>query len=100
MRQSLGQAVSNHFIGWHVREVNPSSGYLISDIVVLDVDMLRSRVEDRVVGESDGALIVSPQWDCVGDEVQSSSLWCDLADRELFRFPLKSYRPRARRWCC
>ena len=42
--------------------------------MVLDVDMFRSRLEDGVVGASNGALIVSFQRDFIGDKVLLSLL--------------------------
>lgn len=69
VRQRLSQAIGNHLISGHVSEVDFSSSYLVPDVVVLDVDMLHLRVKDRVVGGSNGALIVSSQRDCIGNEV-------------------------------
>ncbi len=39
VRQRFGQAVSNHLGGGHVRQLNPSSRYLIPNVIVLDINM-------------------------------------------------------------
>lgn len=47
--QRLCQAVCNHLGGGHVGQLDSFRSNLISDIVVLDVNMLCSRVENRIV---------------------------------------------------
>ena len=74
VRQRLGQAVGDHLVSGYVGEVDSSSSHLVSYLVVLNVNILRLRVEDGIVGKSNKTLIVSSQRDCIGDEVRSSSL--------------------------
>lgn len=63
MRQGLGQAVYNHLLGWNVREFNPFRSYFITDVMMLDVNMLRPGVENRIICKRYGALVITFQWD-------------------------------------
>lgn len=63
VRQGLCQAVCNHLLSWNVRELDSFRGHFVTDIVMLDVNMLCSGVEDGVVSKSYGALIVTLQRD-------------------------------------
>ena len=69
MYQKLGHVVGNHLVSRHVSKVDFSSNYLISDIMILDVNVLCLRMEDGVVDESNRALIISFQKDCISDRV-------------------------------
>lgn len=57
-RQGLGQSIGNHLIGGHVGELDPICRHLISNIPMLDVDMLGLGVEDRIVSQSHRSLFV------------------------------------------
>lgn len=60
--QSLCQAICDHLIGWDVGKLDPFGSHLIADIMVLNVDVFCSRMENRIVGQGYGALVVSFQW--------------------------------------
>lgn len=51
--QGLCKAVGNHLVGWNVGKLDSSCSHLVTDVVVLDVDMLRPGMEDRVVCQCD-----------------------------------------------
>ena len=51
--QGLREAVGHHLVSWNVGELDSSCSHLITDVVVLDIDMLRLGVEDRVVCQCD-----------------------------------------------
>lgn len=44
--KSFCQAVGNHLRGWDVGQVDSSRGYLVFDVMMLDVDVLGSCMED------------------------------------------------------
>lgn len=68
IRQKLGQAVSNHLVNGHIGKVNSSNSYFVSDVMVLDIDVLCLRIEDRILSKSNGDLIVFSQKDCIDDK--------------------------------
>ena len=51
MGQCLCKAVGNHLISWNVGQLNSLCSHLIADVVVLNVNLLYPRVENRVVGQ-------------------------------------------------
>ena len=53
--------VGNHLFGRDIRKLDFLCSYLISNVVVLDVDVLRSRMEDWIVSQSYGPLVVAFQ---------------------------------------
>ncbi len=61
--QGLCKAVCNYLVGWDIREFDSLWGHLITDVVVLDIDMFGPGVEDWVVGQSYRSLVVACQWD-------------------------------------
>lgn len=69
MRQRLGLAVGNHIVNKHVNEVDSSNSYLVSNVMMLDINLLCLRVKNRIVNKSNGALIVSSQRDYICNKV-------------------------------
>ena len=51
--QGLPEAVSNHLISWNVGELDSSCSHLVTDVVMLDIDMFCLGVEDKVVCKCD-----------------------------------------------
>lgn len=49
----------DHLRRWNILEVNSPSSYLVTNVVVLNVNVLRSSVVGWIVGEGDGALVVA-----------------------------------------
>lgn len=72
MYQRFSEAVGDYLVSRYIREVNSTSGYLISDVVVLDIDVFDSRMKDWIVGKGNRALVVTFQKDW-GSKVQLSS---------------------------
>lgn len=47
--QSLCKVVGNHLVSWNIKKFNSSCSYLITDVVVLDINILCSKVKDKIV---------------------------------------------------
>ena len=62
--QRFGQAISNHLGGGHVHQFYLSGRYLILNVIMLGVDMLCFGVENWIVRQGNGALIVAFERDC------------------------------------
>lgn len=83
MCQRFGQTIGDYLVSGQISEIDFSSNYLISDVVMLDINMICLKVKDGVVGKSNRALIVFSQRDSIGNEFQSSSLECCLIANEI-----------------
>lgn len=57
--QRLNETVGNYFVSGYIYEIDSTSGYLISDIMILNINVFGSRIKDWVVGKSNQALIVA-----------------------------------------
>ena len=57
-RQWLGEHVSHHVVGADVRRGDGAGRHLLSDVVVLDVDVFGALVVFRVLAQCDGTLAV------------------------------------------
>lgn len=49
---SFCQAIGNHLICLDISQLDPLNGYLISNVIMLNVDMLSFRVKDKGVCQS------------------------------------------------
>lgn len=56
--KSFCQAVGNHLRGWDVGQVDSSREYLVSDVIMLDVDVLGSCMEDWIMSKCSRSLII------------------------------------------
>ncbi len=45
--ESLCKAVCNHLVGWNVREFDSLRGHLVTDVVVLDIDVFAGGAENQ-----------------------------------------------------
>ena len=57
------QPIGNDLGSWDVLEINPPSSHFVTDLVVLDVNVLCSSMVDWVVGKSDRALVIAFEGD-------------------------------------
>ena len=60
--QCLCKAIGNHLISWYVRKYDSLCSYFITNVVVLNIDMFCTKVENRVLG----ALLISSYHFLVG----------------------------------
>ncbi len=51
--QGLREAVSNYLVSWNVGKLDSSCSHFVTDVVMLDIDILRPGVKDRVVCQCD-----------------------------------------------
>ncbi len=51
--QGLREAVGYHLVSWNVEELDSSCSHLVTDVVMLDIDMFCPGVKDRVVCQYD-----------------------------------------------
>lgn len=61
--QSFCKVIYNHLVGWNVEKLYPFWCHLITNVVVLDIDMLSLWVENWVVCQGYQSLIIAFQWD-------------------------------------
>ena len=53
-REWLGENISKVFLGWNLDKSNLPFHYPFPDVVVSNIDMLRTRVSFGIKGEGDG----------------------------------------------
>lgn len=56
--ESFCQLVRNYLEVWSVLEVDLPSSHCVTNLVILDVNMLCSSVIDKIISKGDGSLIV------------------------------------------
>lgn len=63
MSQPFYQTIGYHFSFWDVNQVNFSYCNLISDVIILNVNMLYSSIKEQIVCQKNWALIITFHWD-------------------------------------
>ena len=58
MGESFCQPVCDYLRGWNVLEIDSPSSYFVTNVLVLDVDVLCLSVIDRVLDKYNGPLVV------------------------------------------
>lgn len=63
MCQCLREAVGNHLVSWYIGEFDSSFPHLVTDVMVLEIDVFRPGMEDGVVCQCNRSLVVAFQRD-------------------------------------
>lgn len=53
----------NYFGGWNVLKIDLSTSYIVTNVIVMDVNVLYLSIVDKVIDKGNWSLIIIFDWD-------------------------------------